>query len=192
MERRTDVKRFLIIGAALLGSACATTYGELGGLMDDGVTAQRLTADTYRIVSRGNGATEPGTVHDHAMLRAAETVRSACFTHFIVEQGEDRTTVDESVTPATTTHTVEKVKQKDGTFKKVERVEHTPESTSVTVRPGADLYIRALAVGAGQAPPPGAVAADEVLGFVGSRVERRRGAPPFTPPLCGSASPAGG
>lgn len=179
------MKRLLIIGATLLTSACATTYGELGGLMDDGVTAQRLTADTYRIVSRGNGATEPGTVHDHAMLRAAETVRGACFTHFIVEQGEDRTTVDESITPATTTHTVEKVKQKDGTFKKVERVEHTPESTSITVRPGADLYIRALALRPGQTPPQGAVAADEILGFVGSRVQRRRNAPPFMPPVCG-------
>lgn len=190
--RRTDVKRLLILGAALLGSACATPYGELGGLLNDGVTAQRLTSDTYRIVSRGNGATEPGTVHDHAMLRAAETVRSACFTHFIVEQGEDRTTVDESVTPATTTHTVEQVKQKDGSFKEVERVEHTPESTSVTVRPGADLYIRALAVRPGGTPPPGAVSADEVLGFIGARIQRRRGAPPFTPPVCGPTQSARG
>ena len=178
------MKRFLIIGAALLGSACATTYGELGGLMDDGVTAQRLTQDTFRIVSRGNGATEHGTVHDFAMLRAAETVRSACLTHFIVEQGEDRTEVEESVTPESTTTTVEKVKQKDGTFKKVERVVHTPESTSVTVRPGADLYIRALAVRPGETPPAGAVSAEEVLTFVGPRVQRRRNAPPFVAPVC--------
>jgi hypothetical protein len=181
------VKRLLILGAAaMLTSACATTYGELGGdLWDDGgVTAERLTTDRYRIVSRGNGATEHGAIHDFAMLRAAETVRSACMTHFVVEQGEDRTRVEENVTPATTTTTVEKVKQKDGTFKKVERTEHTPESTDIIVRPGADLYIRALAVRPGELPPEGAVAADEILTFVGPRVKRRKDAPAFVPPVC--------
>jgi hypothetical protein len=181
------VKRLLTLGAAaMLTSACATTYGELGGSFwdDGGVTAERLTADRYRIVSRGNGATEHGTVHDFAMLRAAETVAGACLTHFIVEQGEDRTRVEESVTPATTTTTVEKVKQKDGTYKKIERTEHTPESTDIVIRPGADLYIRALALSSNEQPPEGAVSVDEVLTFVGQRVKRRKNAPPFIPPAC--------
>ena len=180
------MKRFLIIGAALMGSACATTYGELGGDFwdDGGVTAQRITQDRYRIVSRGNGSTEHGTIHDFAMLRAAETVRGACLTHFIVEQGEDRTKVEESVSPATTTTTVEKVKQKDGTLKKVEHTTHTPESTSIVVRPGADLYIKALALRPGEKAPEGAVSAEEVLAHVTPRVKRRKNAPPFVPPVC--------
>lgn len=183
------MKRLLIIGAALMASACATTYGELGGFWDEsGVTAQRLTADRYRIVSRGNGATESGTVHDHAMLRAAETVRAACLTHFIVEEGQDRTEVEETVTPESTTTTVEKIKQKDGTFKKVERVDYTPASTSVTVRPGADLYIRALSVRPGERAPEGAVSAEEVLAFVGPRVQRRRKDAPFIAPVCEGAA----
>lgn len=179
------MKRLLIIGAALTASACAATYGEMGGLGLGGVTAERLSNDRYRIVSRGNGATEAGTVHDHAMLRAAETVRGACLTHFVVEEGQDRTEVEESVTPESTTTTVEKVKQKDGTFKKVEHVQHTPASTSIIVRPGADLYIRALSVGSGERAPEGAVSADEVLAFVGTRIQRGRKTPPFIPPTCG-------
>ena len=188
------MKRLILIGAAaLLTSACATTYGELGGFWDEGgVTAQRLTQDTYRIVSRGNGATEHGTIHDYAMLRAAETVREACMTHFIVEQGEDRTEAEESVTPATETRMTEKVKQKDGTFKEVEQVTYTPASTSLVVRPGADLYIRGLAVRPGETPPPGAVSAEEVLAFVGPRVQRRRNAQPFVPPPCGTELAASG
>jgi hypothetical protein len=183
------VKRLLILGAALLCSACATTYGDLGGFWDDGgVAAERLSTDRYRIVSRGNGATEHGTIHDFAMLRAAETVRGACLTHFVVEQGEDRTRVEESVTPASTVTTVEKVKQKDGTFKKVEHTTHTPESTSIIIRPGADLYIRAMALKPGERAPEGAVSADEVLAFVGPRVKRRKNAPPFTPPVCEGAT----
>jgi hypothetical protein len=182
------VKRLILLGAALMTTACATTYGELGGFWDEGgVTAQQLTRDTYRIVSRGNGATEHGTIHDFAMLRAAETVRGACMTHFVVEQGEDRTQAEESVSPATETRTVEQVKQKDGSFKKVEHVTYTPESTSLIVRPGADLYIRALALRPGERPPQGAISADEVLAFVGPRVQRRKNAQPFVPPACGQA-----
>jgi hypothetical protein len=135
-------------------------------------------------VSRGNGATEHGTIHDFAMLRAAETVRGACMTHFVVEQGEDRTEAEESVSPATETRTVEKVKQKDGSIKEVEHVTYTPESTSLIVRPGADLYIRALAVRPGERAPQGAVSAEEVLAYVGPRVQRRKNALPFVPPVC--------
>jgi hypothetical protein len=118
------------------------------------------------------------------MLRAAETVRGACLTHFIVEQGEDHTKVEEVVTPESTVTTTERVKQKDGTFKTVRHTTHTPESTSVTVRPGADLYIRALALRPGEKAPEGAVSAEEVLAFVSPRVQRRKNAPPFVAPVC--------
>jgi hypothetical protein len=47
------MKQLIAIGLALMTSACATTYGELGGLLDDGVAADQLSADTFRIRSRG-------------------------------------------------------------------------------------------------------------------------------------------
>lgn len=181
------MKRLLAIGAALLTTACATTYGELGGLMDDGVAADRLTADTYRIRSRGNGATDPVLVHDYGLLRAAEMTKLACATHFIVEAGEDRTEVEESHTPASETRTVEKVKDKDGKEKEVVRITHTEESFSTTIRPGADFYIRTLQVPPGRTAPEGAVSADEILAHVGSRVKRRRNSPPLVFPVCETA-----
>lgn len=178
------MKRVLTVGLALLTTACATTYGELGGLMDDGVTAEQLTADSYRIRSRGNGSTDPVLVHDHGLLRAAETTKLACATHFIVEAGEDRTTIKESYTPATETHRVEKVKDKDGKEKEVVHVTRTEESYSTTVRPGADFYIRAIRLAPGAAAPEGAMSADEVLMHVGPRVKRRRSGEPIVFPLC--------
>ncbi len=174
------MKRLLIIGAALLATACATPYGEIGGLLDDGVTADQLTADTYRIRSRGNGATDPVLVHDHGLLRAAETTRLACATHFIVEGGEDRTEVAESYTPASETRTVEKVKDKDGKETEMVHVTQTDESYSTTIRPGADFYIRTIQVAPGREPPEGAVSADEIITHIGARVKRRRNAYPVT------------
>jgi hypothetical protein len=38
--------------------------------------------------------------------------------------------------------------------------------------PGGDLYIRVLTVPAGQSPPANAMAADDIIKFVGARVKR--------------------
>lgn len=180
------MRRVLLAGAALLMlSGCATTYGEIDGMWGDGVTADRLTADTYRIRSRLNESTDPDLVQDFALLRAAETARGVCGTHFIVEGGDDRTLVTEGYTPASETRTIEQVKDKAGkVVKEVEHVTRTEESYSTGVRPGADLYIRVLSLGSGARPPEGALSADEVITHVGARVKRRRGDRPFIPPFC--------
>ena len=172
----------LIIGLALLTSACATTYGDIG-FGGDGVAADQMAADTFRIRSRGNGATEHATIEDYALLRAAETVKGACFTHFVVLDGADRTEVEESVTPAHWTKTVE-VKEVDGKKVKVENRSFTPESRSITIRPGQDLIVRGLTVGSDEAAPEEALSADEIIRHVGSRVERRKNAPPPVFPDC--------
>jgi hypothetical protein len=183
----TTMKRAgLIIAAALLTSACATTYGDIG-FWGDGVAADPLASDTFRIRSRGNGATEHATIEDYALLRAAEAVKGACFTHFVVLDGADRTEVEESVTPAQWTETVEK-KVVDGKEVKVKHRSYTPESHSITIRPGQDLIVRGLAVPRGQAAPEGSLSADEILWHVGSRVERRKNAPPPIFPDCGAAT----
>ena len=176
----------LIIGLALLTSACATTYGDIG-FWGDGVAADQMASDTFRIRSRGNGATEHATVEDYALLRAAETVKGACFTHFVVLDGADRTEVEESVTPASWTKTVEE-KEVDGKKVKVEHRSFTPESRSITIRPGQDLVVRGLAVGPGQAAPEEALSADEIIRYVGPRVERRKNAPPPVFPDCYGAA----
>ena len=172
----------LIIGLALLTSACATTYGDIG-FWGDGVAADQMSSDTFRIRSRGNGATEHATIEDYAMLRAAEAVKGACFTHFVVLDGADRTEVEESVTPAHWTRTVEK-KVVEGKEVKVEHRSHTPESHSITIRPGQDLVVRGLSLRPGEAAPAEAFSADEILWHVGSRVERRKNAPPPVFPDC--------
>ncbi len=181
------MKRLSTIALALSLSACATTYGELGSSFweDGGVATDQITADTYRIRSRVNQNTDPAVVSDFALLRAAETVRMNCGTHFVIEGDEDQTRVEESYTPATESRSVEKVKDKEGKVKVVEHVHRTDESWSVAIKPGADFYIRALSVRPGAAAPEHAIPVDEVLAHVGSRVVRRKNAPPPVFPTCG-------
>ena len=161
----------MIGAAALLTSACATTYGEIG-FWGDGVAADQMASDTFRIRSRGNGATEHATIEDYALLRAAEAVKGACFTHFVVLDGADRTEVDEDVTPA---HWTKTTREKEVDGKKVKVVERTfhPETRSITIRPGQDLVVRGLLVPAGQPAPEEAMSAEEIIWHVSPRVERR-------------------
>ena len=184
---RLKLTRAILASAlALATSACATAYGELGGLMNDGVAAEQISADTFRIRSRGNEWTEGATVEDYALLRAAETVRGACMTHFLVVDGADRTEIEETVHPAEWVKTYQE-KVIDGKKERVETRSFTPAHTSISIRPGQDLVVRGLAVRAGEAPPAEAVSADEVLAYVGGRVKRRKNAPQPVFPMCAEA-----
>src|SRR6185503_20266800 len=63
-------------------TACSTRYQHMG--FAGGVSAERMTADTFRIVARGNGYTDATTIQDYALLKAAETTVAAGGTHFVV------------------------------------------------------------------------------------------------------------
>lgn len=57
----------------LLAVSCATPYQEMG--FSGGVSSQQMTANTFRIIARGNGYTGSVAVQDYAMLKAAETIK---------------------------------------------------------------------------------------------------------------------
>jgi hypothetical protein len=59
----------------LIFAGCATKYQEMG--FSGGVAAQQITADTFRIVARGNAYTGSTTVQDYVLLKAAETTKAA-------------------------------------------------------------------------------------------------------------------
>jgi hypothetical protein len=80
--------RVPLILIPLLLTCCATPYQEyspLGG----GVRAEKLSANTYKIESYGNGYATPALVHDYAMLKAAETTQQAGGTHFVIARDKD-------------------------------------------------------------------------------------------------------
>jgi hypothetical protein len=149
-----------VAALSLMLAGCATKYQEMG--FTGGVAAQQITADTFRIEARGNGATGSTTVQDYALLKAAETTKAQGGTHFLVINAADASTASTIVTPGTSTTTFS-----GGTA----YTTRTPGSVNNIVKPGQDVYIRVLKLAPGQ-QVQGAYAADEIIRFIGPRVQR--------------------
>jgi Flp pilus assembly protein TadG len=149
------------MAAAIVLAGCGTKYQEMG--FSGGVSAQRMTSDVVRISARGNGYTSNTTVQDYALLKAAETTKEMGGSHFAVISAEDASRVGTVTTPGTAQTSV---------HGHVATTTYTPGSTETFIKPGKDAYIRVLRISPGSPPPAGAISADEIIKFVGSRVER--------------------
>src|ERR1700730_6148467 len=86
---------FVFLLLALTG--CATPYQNMGFM--GGVEAQRMTADTYWIVARGNGYTGGTAIQDYTVLKAAETTKAAGGTHFAIISASDASRTGTIATP---------------------------------------------------------------------------------------------
>jgi hypothetical protein len=149
----------VVAGMTLLG--CATKYQEMG--FTGGVSAQQITADTWRIIARGNAYTGGTQIQDYVLLKAAETTKSVGGTHFIIGSSQDASSQGAIVTPGTA-HTTYGGGVAFTTF--------NPGSVHSYVKPGQDAYVRVMNVPAGSRPPAGALSANEIIQFIGARVQR--------------------
>lgn len=151
-----------IIGAALLlaVAGCATKYQDIG--FSGGVAAQQVTADTYRIVARGNGYTSNVTIQDYALLKAAETTKAAGCTHFLILSGNNATQVSQVQTSGYAQTNI---------VGRTAYTTYTPGETVNIVKPGQDAYIKVLRIPPGQSVA-GSFSADEIIQYIGPRVER--------------------
>src|SRR5262245_46186575 len=99
-----DMRKLAIVTLCAALSGCATKYQEMG--FTGGVAAQQITADTWRIQSRGNAYTGAATVQDFVLLKAAETATAAGATHFQIINAADASRSSTIVTPGATTTTL--------------------------------------------------------------------------------------
>lgn len=153
--------RIACLALALVLSACSTPYQEMGFM--GGVASQQMTADTFRISARGNGYTGRTQVQDYTMLKAAETTKAAGGTHFRIVSAQDATQQGAFVSPGHANTTF---------YGNTASTTYSPATVTPIIKPGEDTYIRVLTLAPGQTAPPDAVSADEIIQFVGSRVER--------------------
>jgi hypothetical protein len=158
MRKRNTIAFIVTLGLLLAG--CGTKYQEMG--FTGGVSAEQITKDTYRIVARGNGNTRSTTIQDYALLKAAETTKAAGATHFAIISAADATTSDTIVVPGTSTTTF------SGNTAYTTR---SPGYVDNIIKPGQDVHIRVLKLASGQ-QVPGAYSADEIIQFIGPRVQR--------------------
>jgi hypothetical protein len=144
----------------LVTAGCSTPYQEMS--FKGGVAAQQISADTYRIISRGNGYTGKTAVQDYTLLKAAETTKAAGATHFIVVSSADASRRELGQTAGTlNTHVIGSTAYST----------YNPGYIYEIAKPGEDTYIRVLTLHPGHTIP-GAYSADEIITFVGSRVRR--------------------
>jgi hypothetical protein len=154
---RVGVAALAVLG--LVG--CSTPYQTMG--FSGGVEAQQMTANTFRIVARGNGFTNAITIQDYVALKAAETTRQAGGTHFMVISASDASSAGYVSTPG---------HMQTSVIGNTAYSTYNPGSTYQILKPGQDAYIRVINVPAGQNPPGGAMSADEVIQFVGARIKQ--------------------
>jgi hypothetical protein len=142
-------------------TGCATKYQDMG--FGGGVSAQQITSDTWRIEARGNGYTARNVVEDYAVLKAAETTKAAGGTHFVVIGQGDASSETSVVSPGYAQTRV---------FGNSAYTNYTPATVIPIFKPGKDTVIKVLKIAPPQSPPPGAISADEIIEFVGRRVQR--------------------
>lgn len=143
------------VGLSILAMAgCGTPYQDMG--FRGGVEAQQMTADTYRIKSRGNAYTARSDVQDYVLLKAAETTKAAGGKYFVLIGSEDATR--RSVVVSGSAYS---------TGDRFGVSTNSSATASELIRPGQDSYIRVL-----KEPTPDAFTADEIIQHVGGRVKR--------------------
>jgi hypothetical protein len=155
------IMRIIMLALVATLAGCGTRYQDMG--LTGGVAAEQMTADVYRIKSRGNAYTDKTTVQDYVLLKAAETTKSAGGTHFLLISGQDASRQVTVTSPGSATTTV---------AGGVAVTSYSPPTSDTVIKPGQDAYVRILKVSAGQQAPAGAFSADEIVKFVGSRVQR--------------------
>jgi hypothetical protein len=128
-----------------------------------GVQALQMSADTWRIEARGNGYTGANIVKDWMLLKAAETTKQQGGTHFVVVEQSDASTKSTTITPGA----------RQSTLVGATRTSvYTPTVINRQMLPGQDAYIRVIKVAAGEAAPPDAKSADEIIKYIGGRIPR--------------------
>jgi hypothetical protein len=160
--RSVAVIVFAGVIASTLGG-CATKYQEMG--LSGGVTAEQMTADTFRIIAQGNAYTSSTTIQDYALLKAAETTKTMGGSHFVIISAQDATSVSVGQTPGT---------MQTNVVGSMAFSTYNPGTTYTIVKPGENAYVRVLRLRPGEQPPPGAFLADEIIRYVGARVSQKQ------------------
>lgn len=142
-------------------AACSTPYQEMG--FRGGVSAEQITADSYRITASGNAYTGRTAIQDFTLLKAAETTRASGGTHFMIVSAEDASHTGAFISPGQATTTF------NGN---VASTTYSPAVAHSYVKPGQATYIRVLTIPNGVPAPQGSFDANEIIQFVGSRVAR--------------------
>lgn len=134
----------LIFTAALFLAGCAATPYQRSGLRG-GYSEVRLGPDSYAVTFSGNGYSTEVQARSMAMLRGAELCRDARYGWFASVKDESKIDRQVTVRPAETrVNTYANTNSRGRYTGSTGYVTTTPERTTVTERPVAQLEVRCL------------------------------------------------
>ncbi|HSZ74464.1 MAG TPA: hypothetical protein VK779_06575 [Rhizomicrobium sp.] len=97
--------KFAALGFAICTTAvlvsCATPYQSMG--LRGGVSATQIDNDTLRISGRGNGFTDPATIQNYVLVKAAQETMARHFVSFEIVGDRDTSRGGAVVLPGTAT-----------------------------------------------------------------------------------------
>lgn len=128
--------------------------------LSGGVSAERVSDDTYRIKARGNEFTPKSKIEDFVLLKAAELTLQSGGTHFALSNNRDTSTATVVNQPVTVTqygsHSV---------------VSQPPPVTFY--QPGQDTFVKIVTIPRDQQTPSGYYSAEEVSKYTGARLRKK-------------------
>jgi hypothetical protein len=162
----------IVIGIALLLTACATVYQPVG--FTGGYSHVQIDANTYRVSFRGNGYTPRDRVETYLMYRCAELTAEAGYDYFVIVGGGTDVSRGVVTTPGTYRSTT------TGSAMAFGNTASGSATTTGTYTPGQTFIITKhegtamIKVFKGEKPSenPSAFIASEVLQYLGPNVEK--------------------
>jgi hypothetical protein len=158
------------LAAVAMLAACSTPYQEMG--FSGGVMATQIDATTVRVHARGNGFTDPATIQDYVMLKAAEETQRLGYDLFQVMDEKDTVKTEYSQMPGTATSYTTAY----GGFATTSTY-YSPGATLSFDKPRSEILIKLFRGPKPAIAPPNLFAASEVIQFVGTRVEGNHAVP---------------
>jgi hypothetical protein len=173
--------RALVAAASLvLLAGCSTPYQDMGLL--GGVAATQIDSTTARISARGNGFTDPATIQNYVLLKAAEVTRANGFDVFVVVNSADATRHGEATFGSANVWGGRGYAFGIGSGFSEE-----------IIKPGEDALIKMMVGPKPKNAPPNVFDANEVIHYVGGSIRGYNPTPSIalaTPPNMPPPSPA--
>jgi hypothetical protein len=93
------------LALAVALASCATSYQS--SAFTGGFEETPLSPNVFQVRFRGNGYTRPERAADFALLRSAEVALEHGFTHFVIVDSRDATTLNTWTSPSTSRTTID-------------------------------------------------------------------------------------
>lgn len=154
------IRRFATVAALAIGLlGCSTPYQEMG--LTGGVSATQIDATTFRISGRGNGFTDPSTIQNYILLKAADVTLAAGYDVFVIGGEQDVTRTGSMSFGTANAYGNRNYASAYGT-----------STTMPVIKPGADIIIRVFKGPKPADAGPNVFDAHEIEKYLGPQVRR--------------------